>query len=142
MAKSMDERVKEIMAYLKTKDLLNTPVGRYQEADDWFYLVQAYDSKPVEQCRLETHKEYVDIQWVLAGEERLDVCAPEGLEVEEPYSAEKDAAFWKAPEEMMQIVLTAGCYAVLYPENAHRPGRMVNESCPVNKVVVKVKINA
>lgn len=142
MAKSMDERVKEIMDYLKTKDLLNTPLGAYHESEDWYYLVQAYNTKPVEMCRLESHEKYVDIQWLLKGEERIDITATAGLEVDEPYSDEKDVAFWKAPQDIMQIVLNEGCYTVLYPENAHRPGRMVNESCPVNKVVVKVKIDA
>lgn len=138
--KNMDLRIKEIMDYLKAKDLDALEVGTYKEADDWYYMVQSYDTKPVEKCRLESHEKYADIQWVLKGEERLDIVATEGLEVEEPYSEEKDVAFYKAPECMMQMVLTDGGYSVLYPENAHRPGRAVNEPCPVRKIVVKVKL--
>lgn len=138
--KDMDKRIKEIMDYLKAKDLDSLEVGTYKESDDWYYIVQAYNTKAVEDCRLETHKKYVDIQWVLKGEERLDIVSPEGLEVEEAYDEEKDAAFWKAPECMMQMVLTDGGYAVLYPENAHRPGRAVDAPSPVRKIVVKVKL--
>lgn len=140
--KSIDSRIEEIMACLKGKDILAMEPGKYQEAEDWYYLVQSYDSKPEAQCRLEAHEKYVDIQWVLKGEERLDICAVEGLEVEEAYSEEKDVVFFKAPESMMQMVLTDGGYSVLYPENAHRPGRRVDEATPVaiRKVVVKVKL--
>lgn len=142
MRKSIDGRITEIMNILKAKDLLAMEPGKYQEAEDWYYLVQSYNSKPVDQCRLESHEKYVDIQWVLKGEERLDICAVDGLEVEEPYSEEKDVTFFKAPESLMQMVLTDGGYAVLYPENAHRPGRAVDESCPcaINKIVVKVRL--
>ncbi|MBQ0001575.1 MAG: YhcH/YjgK/YiaL family protein [Clostridiales bacterium] len=138
--KDMDTRIAEIMACLKAKDLDSLEVGTYREADDWYYMVQSYNTKPVEACRLESHEQYADIQWVLKGEERLDIVATEGLEAEEPYNAEKDVAFWKAPACMMQMILTDGGYAVLYPENAHRPGRAVGEPSPVRKIVVKVKL--
>lgn len=137
---SIDNRISEIMDCLKAKDLLSLEPGRYEGGEGWYYLVQSYNTKPVEQCRLEAHEKYVDIQWVLKGEERLDICQVEGLEAEEPYSEEKDVVFFKAPESLMQMVLTDGGYAVLYPENAHRPGRAVNESVPVRKIVVKVKL--
>ena len=46
------------------RETLATPkeVGRYELGGGVFALVQSYDTKAVENCKIEAHKKYIDIQ--------------------------------------------------------------------------------
>ena len=49
-------------------------VGRYDLEEGVFALVQSYDTKPAEACKIEAHKKYIDIQCVLKGKELFGVA--------------------------------------------------------------------
>jgi len=133
------DRINKAISYVSGVDLVKAEVGKYVIDDDSYYLVQEYNSKMRENCRLEAHKKYVDVQWIVSGEEELDILAPEGLEVSEEYNGDKDVVFYKAPALMQRIILRSGSYMVILPEMAHMPGCAVNESVAVKKVVIKVR---
>ena len=60
--------------------------------------------------------------------------------IKTPYNAEKDVTFYENFVGASKIVLQKDEYAILYPNDIHRPGMQYKTSCPVKKVVVKVKI--
>ncbi|MCX6138768.1 MAG: YhcH/YjgK/YiaL family protein [Ignavibacteriales bacterium] len=86
-------------------------------------------------ARLEAHKVYIDIQYLIEGTEEigwkeLDHC----MEIQNPYKEEKDVMFYAdAPETWLKLV--AGQFAIFFPEDAHAP---VVSDDNVHKVVVKV----
>lgn len=133
------DRINKAISYVNGVDLVKAEVGKYVIDDDSYYLVQEYNSKTRENCKLEAHKKYVDVQWIVSGEEELDIVSPEGLEVSEEYNEDKDVVFYKAPVLMQRIILRSGSYMVILPEMAHMPGCAVNESVAVKKVVIKVR---
>lgn len=135
--------IEEAISYLKKQDLAALEVGTYQVNDDFYYMIQEYETKPSDKCRLETHDRYADIQWIISGEEELDTVSRTGLEVEEAYDEKRDVAFWKEPKELCQSILTTGSYMVLPPSIAHKPQmRAGSEACHVKKCVAKVKWQA
>lgn len=116
--------------------------GRYDvDGDNLFYLVQRYQTGPIEQGKLEAHKKYIDIQFVAEGIEIIGYEPIGNLETDVPYSEEKDCVFYKPGEDFTPVTLTAGMFCILYPDDAHMPAREVNVPCDVTKVVIKVKIN-
>lgn len=58
-------------------------------------IVSEYETKKVNENGFEAHKEYIDIQYLLKGEERVACMPIEKLSETIPYSEEKDAAFYK-----------------------------------------------
>ncbi len=56
----------------------NTPTGRYEIDENSYANIEEYNTKPIENCRFEAHKKYIDIQLLLKGEERLDVTSVDG----------------------------------------------------------------
>ena len=138
--KNLDSRITEVISYLSKQDLSNMPVGKYQVDDDFYYMVQEYTTKSEADCRLESHQKYIDIQWIISGTERIDCVSVGGLVVKEEYNPDKDVAFWNEPSEMMRCVLNAGSYAVLFPNDAHKPCIAVGTPEQVRKVVAKVKM--
>lgn len=137
---NLDSRISEVVAYLAKQDLANMPVGKYQVDDDFYYMVQEYVTKYEADCRLESHQKYIDIQWIISGMERIDCVSVGGLSTKEAYNPDKDVAFWNEPADMMRCVLNAGSYAVLFPNDAHKPCIAVGTPEKVKKVVAKVKM--
>jgi YhcH/YjgK/YiaL family protein len=114
--------------------------GRYEVDGDKIYaLVMTYSTKSAEELKFEAHKKYIDIQLLLEGREFLDVTQDRNLNVEMEYSDEKDAALFTAPADMTSVLLGPGNFAVLYPDDIHRPGRKVKDSKQVRKMVIKVR---
>ena len=53
---------------LEDTALLSRPAGKYAiDGERLFVIIQDYTTKPVEQCRWESHRKYIDIQYMLAG---------------------------------------------------------------------------
>lgn len=109
--------------------------------DKFFYSVQSYDTKSADECKLESHRKYIDIQIMVAGEESMEVVDISKLFVKEEYDEEKDIMFWQVPKRMAKTTLRTGDRIVLYPENAHRGAASIKESSHVLKIVGKVAID-
>ncbi len=90
-----------------------------------------------DQVRLEAHREHIDIQYLVAGDESFgwkltsECVAPEG-----EYDEEKDVIKF-ADEPEAWFPLTPGTFVVFFPEDAHGPMRGEGQ---LEKLVVKVAI--
>ena len=136
--------VQKALEYLRSHDFTKLEGGRYPiDGDKCVANLQRYTTRVLEECRPETHKKYVDIQYVVEGEEYMGWCpfSPD-LKVTAPYDAEKDITFYEELVPDSNIVLTPGRFAVIYPEDVHRPqGAVEGEPGPVTKVVVKISVD-
>ena len=91
-------------------------------------------------CPFENHKEYFDVQYVVEGEERFGYEPVENLIPSVEYDAEKDLIFIRTCG-FGSVILKAGDFAIVPPEDGHAPRRMTaNGSCHVKKIVVKVRV--
>ena len=140
MSKTLNEKINESIAVIEGLDKNNLELGKHVVNEDFFYLVQEYETKAPETARHEAHEKYVDIQYMIQGKEQIDIAPAEKMEVEEPYNADRDVVFFKEPEQATHVVLTDGGYAVLYPADSHKPGLRVGEPAKVRKIVGKVRI--
>ena len=138
------EPIKRALEWLSRQDFSAMPDGRYPiDGDKCFALVSRYQTKPLAECRAESHQKYVDIQYVAAGEEYLGWCpfSPD-LKTAAAYDAEKDIVFYEKLIPDSNVVLVPGGFAVLYPDDVHRPCAQVFEGEPsgVTKIVVKIAV--
>ena len=77
----------EFLAKPETKEL---PVGRYElDGDNIYVLIQDQTTAPVEKKRAESHRNYIDIQYLFTGKE-VQGYAPllPGVKGEEPAGKE------------------------------------------------------
>lgn len=114
----------------------NLPEGRYDlDGTDVFAVVQEYESKT--EAKYEGHTEYIDIQYIVSGEEGIDwKMRDESVSVSD-YNNERDVEFFDA-EEPLRIPLKTGEFTILFPNDIHRPGMRLKESVYVKKVLVKI----
>lgn len=110
------------------------------DGDNCFALVQSYSSKPLAQAKFEAHRQYIDIQFIHAGQESI-LWAPLATltHITEPYLAERDVAFFANPPHSTAINLNAGDFTIFFPEDGHAPGIQYNGPSEVRKVVIKVR---
>ncbi len=77
------------------KTLVNTKVGECNKIvlnENCFVLEQAYITKNTEDCLFESHKKYIDIQYMFEGDEIMEVENVSNLLVETPYKEDLDYA--------------------------------------------------
>ena len=98
-------------------------------------MLQSYSTREANDTP-EAHRKYIDIQYLLSGEEAIGVGAVSDMT--EEVSAKPDGAVWFYHGPLSQIKLGSGSFAVLFPQDAHAPGIAVGAPAPVRKVVVKV----
>ena len=115
--------------------------GRYEiDGHDCYALVQSYKTRPLAQAKFEVHRQYTDIQFIVAGRETL-LWAPLAMltKVTQPYSTEKDVAFFDLPEQATPVRLIAGQFAIFFPTDGHAPCLECDGPSDVKKVVIKVR---
>lgn len=135
------ERINEALNYLKNTDITTLELGKHV-INDWLYInVQEYMSKPLSECRFESHRKYVDIQMMIKGVEAIETCDIDKLAIETEYDNEKDVMFWEQKPNQMRSVITDNAYVILYPQNAHMPCIAVDKPAKVRKLVAKVLIS-
>ena len=129
---------KEAFEFIEKVCKENLELGKYElDGKNLYAMVQEYDTK---ECgNWECHRNYIDIQFIVSGEEIIgwDNISeiPEGVE----YNAEKDCSIFPK-EGGTDIVMKAGTYCVLFPHDLHKPGMKYKNIEKVKKVVVKIAV--
>lgn len=137
----LSEKFIKAFQFLRTEDLDALPVGITEiEGKEIFANVQEYTTIPWEKCAFEAHDQYFDIQYVVYGKEIFGYAKRDGLKESVPYDSENDLLFFEEPQNCGKILLEAGDFAIVPPEDAHKPRCMAGESCKVKKIVLKVKV--
>lgn len=135
---SLEEKIEKAISYVSKLDIYNMEVGRYNIDNDSYFMVQEYITRERAYCRLESHIRYIDVQWVIKGQEEIDSVSINGLQLKEKYNEDRDIIFWKEPTRMQRMVLSENSYVILYPEDAHMPCIAVGKSGKVRKIVIKI----
>lgn len=123
------------IAFLESATV-DTPNGRHEFNEDCYINVMNSNTK-TEQGAMEAHEVFVDVQCLIAGEEKILVADKTALPVHTPYNPAKDAAFYDF-DAAETVTYTAGECVVLYPNEAHLPCLAVNEPMTVKKAVMKL----
>ena len=117
------------------------PLGRYFISEKIYANVEEYSTKSHVECFFEAHKNYIDIQLLLKGAERIDTVFSEGLRVKEEYNPQRDIEFFfDDKRDVQSIKLEPGVFTVLYPHEAHKP-QMNFRGCENVKKVVDILLD-
>jgi YhcH/YjgK/YiaL family protein len=125
-------------AFLARPDLAELATGRYElDGERVFALINRDPGRGRRGARLEAHRKYIDIQYLVDGSEEigwrpLDSCR----QVVEPYSPERDIGFF-ADEPLAWVTLPVGGFMIFYPSDAHAPLAATGDNV---KAVIKVAV--
>ena len=138
--KNYKEIPPEVMNIL-TSGALNT--GRYDISKNVYINVEEYTTKHIEDAKFESHEKYIDVQIILSGIEDIYYTnVNNNLTVSEPYSNDKDIAFYSNKvEKYDKVTLDGTNFVILYPQDAHAPQVAFNNIAQnVKKAVIKIRV--
>ena len=93
-------------------------------------------SKTFETSKWESHRKYIDLQYIINGEEKIGVVPVSKAAVTEPYNEAKDVAHYSA--DGAYYVATPKEFFLFFPADVHRPGIKIDGYDNVKKLVIKI----
>lgn len=130
--------------YLKITDFSRVEPGKYTPFgnDDMFVQVIDLETKASTEKKPEIHKNYVDVQFLVSGEEKIGFSVDNGKnKIADDYCIEKDILFYQDSQNESFLEMTPGTFAVFFPNIVHRPGCTVKNNSKIRKVVIKIHIS-
>jgi len=132
---------KTAFEFLKNTNLDSLKKGRYELIPDSLYCnVDEYTTKNIEDTKHEAHIKYADIQYLIQGEEQIDVYPLQDETAVIAYNKEKDIAFYELSNKKLRLA-NQDVFFIFFPKDAHRPCLKTNANSNVKKIVFKVRIN-
>ena len=129
--------LEEGMKFVNT--LLDKPVGTYHTDGDMYAMVQEGETADISEDRMETHRKFLDVQFVFEGQEIFEWEEATQLEIRDEYDVETDFCFYYGSGKRYHA--TAGMFYILFPQDAHRCRGKVNETGDTyRKIVLKLPV--
>ena len=118
------------------------PGGRVDvDGDNIFLLLNSYETHSTEDALCEAHQKYIDVMYMVEGEEIIYVKPTEKLStITQDYDPQGDALLAKLDADATPVRLTTGSFIVLFPQDAHAPACCDVSPKTVKKIIAKVKI--
>ena len=126
--------------WLKENAVPDIADGRIEISEDRIIaLPQHYHTHPFESAKFEVHKKYIDIQYVVSGNEYIYIGEPESMTTVTPFNTEKDIAFFNGSGNAVR--LNPGDFMIIWPHEAHEPCVNTDEnSSYVHKIIMKIAV--
>ncbi|HEY8936627.1 MAG TPA: YhcH/YjgK/YiaL family protein [Cyclobacteriaceae bacterium] len=135
----LNPRFAKAFAYLEETDFNQLDSGKYTiEGNDVFALLQEYETKSAADCMLEGHQKYIDIQYVLNGEEIMGMTSFANQKVLKPYHTDNDIAFYDG--EYSTVKVAKGNFTIFFPGDLHMPCLKVNAPARVKRLLLKSEL--
>jgi YhcH/YjgK/YiaL family protein len=125
-------------AYLKEHDLKSLPNGRFPiDGENVFVFVSENPTKDMDSTQWESHKNYVDLHYVVSGEEMIGDYPITKLMVTQPYDTSKDIAHYSGDGKIYSA--KPGTFFIFFPADGHRPSITPGGNKPDKKIVIKIR---
>ncbi len=124
-----------------TEDLLAEPIGAKEIAPGVELRFQEYDTREYATMNYETHRDHLDIHYMIQGAEWVRWNDAGTADPVSDYDPEEEIQFFGHPKGHGKALLTDRHYAIFYPSDLHAAHGVVNGKVGHNhKVVVKIAV--
>lgn len=129
----------QFMRFFNDNDLESIPACKlYLDGSDLYVNIVDFKGKEEANCRMEAHRDYLDIQIPLGDDEIMGWKAQEDCQsILTEYDEGKDVEFYK-DKATAKFNVPAGHFAVFFPWDAHQPG--IAPGKEYRKLIVKSKM--
>ena len=134
--RAYDSRLTLIETFLAEHDAASLPPGNYQL--DTGITANVSEYAPGEGSKFEAHRLYIDLQYVVSGNELIEIIPL--ADVRESTGYQPDIEFFaEQASASSELVMNSGTFAVFAPHDAHRPG-IKHTASTVRKIVFKIPV--
>jgi len=124
--------------FLRQENLAELELKKHElDGDQLFCSIDKVQGRSRDEAKLEAHRKYIDIQYVIVGDEEMgwrptSTCK----QVAQQYDPEKDIAFFNDEPQTWKKI-PPGYFTIFFPDDAHAP---VIGKGEIHKVVFKVAV--
>jgi biofilm protein TabA len=126
--------------FLSNKRLDTLAAGKYLiDGTNVYATITDVPSKEFDKSAWESHRNYIDLQYVISGKEKIGVSPVASATVTKPYDEAKDVANYNAGGKY--YTASPSEFFLFFPADAHRPNIKAEgyETAKVKKLVIKIK---
>ncbi|MCF8176957.1 MAG: YhcH/YjgK/YiaL family protein [Sulfuritalea sp.] len=133
------EGLEKAVEFLARQDLDLITAGRHEiDGERAYAMVYRSVGRPRDGARLEAHRQYIDIQVVLAGLDNIGwKSVSQCSEADGDYIEQRDVRFYLDEPEVW-LPVKPGTFAIFFPGDAHMPSISAGV---IDKIVVKVAVD-
>jgi YhcH/YjgK/YiaL family protein len=136
---SMHPGFARALEMLRSGEVTEYPAGRHElDGERLVLIIQPIEGRTREGAKLEVHRQFIDIQVCLAGNEVIGYMPHDACQQPEGEFNEKDDYLLFTDQPTTWLELPPNNFAIFWPEDAHAPLAGVG---PVQKAVFKVAVN-
>ena len=136
----INKRINIAFEYIKSTDFTSVKPGKYAiDGDNIYASVSEYQTKDKLDSLPEAHLKYIDVQYIIKGNELIGYAPLQDQEIAVTYNETNDIAFYNS--KVSYLKMETGMFMILFPGDLHQPCIKEDLSTFVRKVVVKVKVN-
>jgi uncharacterized protein, YhcH/YjgK/YiaL family len=106
--------------------------------DKLFAKVLRQDTGARDAFKWETHREYVDLQYILGGGEVIEWAPAAKLVADVRYDEKTDLQFHAPAEADALLNMQDGLFIFLFPADGHKPLVSDRENLQIHKVIAKI----
>jgi len=135
---NMHPAFEKAFAFLRQDGLAELAADRYEiDGEKLFCMISKGPGRSRSEAKLEAHRKYIDIQYVIAGADEMGWKPTADCKViDTDYDAEKDIMFFKdSPDSWTPV--PAGSFVIFFPQDAHAPLVGGGE---IHKAVLKIAV--
>ena len=104
------------------------------------YSIQKYMTKEEKDCVLESHRNHIDVQYMIEGHEEFDIFLAGCLTGTGEYSVCKDVEQWQSGIIVSRTILVPGSIVVVYNNQPHKGAIISRQPENVKKLVCKIEV--
>lgn len=115
---------------------------KFSPSNKFFIKNIEYHTKNENECLIESHRKYVDVQLLLEGTEIIKIFDNNKLIKSTEYDIKEDVIFYQMNyNPFIQLKFEPGYFCILFPEDAHLTAIKVDDVAKITKIVIKVDIS-
>lgn len=125
-------------AFLGDSKLATMTPGKHPiDGDNVYATISASVPKKLEDVKWESHRKYIDLQYVISGKVKIGMASVSKAVVTKPYDESHDVANYNV--EGKYLIATPKEFFLFFPQDAHRPDIKVDGADSLKKLVIKIR---
>ncbi|MBX9853345.1 MAG: YhcH/YjgK/YiaL family protein [Cytophagaceae bacterium] len=134
------ENLQTAVKYYVNSDTGILKTGRYNICDDKLIaIVNSYQTKSPQEAIWESHRKYVDVQYIISGKEKMGFSPISSMKMKRPYKDEDDCIFYEGNGK--HFTMQEGKLVICTPGDVHKPGLNPVDPAIVKKLIFKVHVH-
>jgi YhcH/YjgK/YiaL family protein len=129
--------IDEALTFLINGEFNQLPLGRHSINPNLDAIIDEYETQAADTSQYEAHQRYIDVQYLIAGDEYMGIAPLTNQQPSQPYNDNEDYALYQIAGQMIHV--KSGMFVIFFPTDLHMPC-IGTPPRKIKKVVMKARV--